>query len=336
MRLPAPWLVFVLVGVAAGAAWYLLTRTPGPGSPPAIEQGLAWLPAEAGLIASLHVDEIRQQGWLLGLLEQGSGVEQEAEYQEFVAATGFDYARDLTRVWLAVMGDSERGWLAGVARGRFAPQKIVSYAREQGASSRLYRDVPIYVAPAATAGAAPARQFAFAFIDETQLVFGDSGDGVEAVLDCVVGKAPAVTSDPARKAHLERFAAGMHAWAMNDVARWTPPPLAKRPELAAQVQQWAIAARVTATGIELVGEAQTRQAGQAATLGELLRGYILLSRGTLAARGDAASQALARILGELELESEDRLLSAKVWVSAETFKTLLTAPSIAVGESRGR
>jgi len=336
MRLRRQWIVFVLVALAAGAGAYLLTRGPGPGSPPAVEQGLAWVPAEAGLIASLRVDEIRQQAWLLGLLEQVSGVEQEAEYQQFVAATGFDYARDLTRVWLAVMGNSERSRLVGVARGRFAPQKILSYAREQGSGIRLHRGTSIYVLTAGVSGEAPARQFAFAFIDETHLAFGDSGDGVEAVLDCVAGKAPAVTSDPARKAHIERFAAGMHAWAMNDVTRWRPGPLAKRPELAAQLQQLAVAARVTSVGVELVGEAQTRAPGQAATLGELLRSYALLGRVALGGREDAASQALARVLEELELEAKDTLLSAKVRVSAETLKSLLSVPSLVVGQSAAR
>lgn len=336
MRLHARWIALILVAVVAGAAGYWLTRRPGPASPPAMEAGLVWLPAEAGLIASLHFDEIRKQAWLLGLLAEVSRVEQEAEYRQFVAATGFDYTRDLDRVWLAVLGNSERSRVVGVAQGRFAQQKILSYARQQPYSTRLHRGIPIYVVTAKVSSEAQPRQFAFAFSDETHIAFGDSGDGVGAVLDCVAGEAPVVISDPARKVHIERFAAGMHAWAMNDLARWRPPPLAKQPELAAQLQQLAVAARITPVGIELLGEAQTREPGQAATLSELLRSYALLGRVALGGREDAASRALARILDELELESEDTLLSAKVRVSAEALKTLLSAPSLAAGESKAR
>jgi len=338
MRLRSRWIALMLLAVIAGAAgyWYWLRRQPRPAPPPAIEAGLAWLPAEAGLVASLHFAEIRKQAWLLGLLAQASQVEQETEYQQFVAATGFDYARDLDQVWVAVLGGSERSRLVGVAQGRFAKQKILSYARQQPYTTRLHRDIPIHVVTVKVSDEAQARQFAFAFLDELHVVFGDSGDGVVAVLDCQAGKTPAVLSDPARKAHIERFAAGMQAWAMNDLARWLPPPLAKQPELAAQLQQLAVAARVTSVGVELVGEAQTRAPGQAATLGELLRSYALLGRVALGGREDAASQALARVLEELELEAKDTLLSAKVRVSAETLKSLLSVPSLVVGQSAAR
>ncbi|MFQ5695388.1 MAG: hypothetical protein ACE5HB_05315, partial [Terriglobia bacterium] len=195
---------------------------PAPTFPAVARPGLDWLPAEAGLMAGVELAALRELPWLLALLDEAGGeVEQEPDYRAFVDATGFDYSRDLDRVWLSLFGASEQPHVAGVAEGRFDRAAIVAYARQQGATVSSDRGVEIYEAP--LEGTRGRNRFAFAFLDERRLAFGSDTERVRQVLACAAGRAPAVGTDEARRAEIELASAGQQAWLVNDPARWQPP-----------------------------------------------------------------------------------------------------------------
>ena len=126
--------------LAAGLALFggvvYLAYMSRPQRPPQPERvtGLAWLPAEAGLVGGVDLAGLRQQGWLLDDLRRATGDVKEApDYRAFVEATGFDYSRDLDHLWVGVFGTSQQPLLTGVAEGRFVRPRILDYARKQGA-----------------------------------------------------------------------------------------------------------------------------------------------------------------------------------------------------------
>jgi len=84
------------------------------------------VPTEEGVTAYLNVKAMRQSGWLDAVA--GSRTNEDAEYQAFVGATGFDYREDLTTV-VAHLG-LERNLF--VLRGRFDWNQISGYLRGNG------------------------------------------------------------------------------------------------------------------------------------------------------------------------------------------------------------
>lgn len=82
-----------------------------------------YLPKEAGSIISVDIAQLRSIG-LLG----GKEFPWEAEYRKFMAATSFDFERDLDQVLLH-LGDDKNVYLAS---GRFHWPKLRQYVLDQG------------------------------------------------------------------------------------------------------------------------------------------------------------------------------------------------------------
>ena len=316
------WLLIFLVALSLVglALWFW----PGPGRPPAAgsadEPGLEWVPAEAVAVASVHVEEVRQQNWLVELMNRVAPAEEEADYREFVEATQFDYARDLDRLWLGVLPGASRGEWVAVAVGRFDGQRIESYALRQGGQKVSVGGTTAIV----SASGENRPRVALVFLDSERVALAESVSGLEKVLACVRKAAPSVVSEEIRRVRLERFAAGLNAWAMSeDVARW-PPGLNAQPEIAAQLQWVAAGARATAGGIELIAEGETRDPGQAGKLRVVLETYALAGRALLSLKDDPVSKALGEILGATSLEQRGNSLAVRATISREALAGLLT------------
>ena len=333
--------------LAAGLALFggvvYLAYMSRPQRPPQPERvtGLAWLPAEAGLVGGVDLAGLRQQGWLLDDLRRATGDVKEApDYRAFVEATGFDYSRDLDHLWVGVFGTSQQPLLTGVAEGRFVRPRILDYARKQGARLRRYQGIDIYEVPPGRPSprrrssgtpetGSPERGFAFAFLDDTHVAFASDAARVAMIVDCWLGKAPAVSSDESRQAELERLAAGQQVWAVDEPAKWKPPFLGDSPSgqpFEAIVAQVALGLRVNEQGVELVGEARCRQPGQAERLRDNLSVLTLLGRVTLSRQQNQGAQALAETIGNLSFTQQGDTVAARVQVPREQIATLLGVP----------
>lgn len=325
----------VLVG---GVVYFAYRGRPEPRPQPERLAGLAWLPAETGLVGGVDLAALRQQGWLLDSLRQAAGEVKEApDYQAFVAATGFDYSRDLDHLWLGVLGSSQSPLLVGVAEGRFVRAKILDYAHQQDARLRRYQGFDIYEVlpppprprrrpPGSPAAVPSERGFAFAFLDDTHFAFGSDAARVAMLIDCWLGKAPAVSADESRRMELERLAASQQAWAVDEPEKWKPPFFEDTPSgqpFEAVVAQVAVGLRVDAEGLELVGEARCREPQQAERLRDNLNVLALLGRATFSRQPNAATQTLAEVLGNLTFTQQGDTVAARVRIERQQLATLL-------------
>lgn len=287
--------------------------------------GLDWLPAEAGLVAGANLAEVREQGWLLALLAQAAaGVEEGPDYRAFVEATGFDYSRDLDRLWVGVFGPSQQPVVVGVAEGRFARDKIVLHARRQGAVPARYQGFEVYQVKT---GSGSAAGFAFAFLDDAHLAFASNARAAALVVDCWRGQAPAVGADGSRRAAIERVAAGRQVWAVDDLVKWQPKAFVEQEALQALVVEASLAVKVNVDGVEAVAEARCREARQAERLRDNLRIVALAARLALGRQRDRSSQALADALAGLTLDQEGDVVRARFTLPPELLAVLLGLPA---------
>ncbi|MFQ5818216.1 MAG: DUF3352 domain-containing protein [Terriglobia bacterium] len=330
------FLVLAVGLLLVGAALYLadLGRPrPTPMAEPEELKGLAWLPAAAGLAAGVDVAELRQQKWLLEMARRATeGVREESDYQAFVQTTGFDYRRDLDRLWVGLFGPRRHPLVAGVAEGRFASARIQDYARRRGARLDHHQGIEIYyLATQPQKSKRPARGFAFAFLDDTHLAFASDVERVALVIDSWLGKTPSVASDESRRAEVERLAAGRQAWAVNDLEKWKPAVFRQQQmqqTLEDLVVQLAVGIGVSEQGVELAGEARCREPRQAERLRSNLNILILVGRVALGRQGDETAQALGEALSNLELTQEGDTLRARVLLPPETLALLLRLPPV--------
>ena len=324
-----------LVVVAVGAGYWLYqVRAQSDAAMPLL--GLAAVPADAGLVGGIDLEAVRQQQWLMGSLRDASGdVQEAADYRAFVEATGFDYTRDLNRVWFGATGTSQQPTLVVLAEGRYARDRIVAYAQKEGATAGKYREFDVYqVRTPPPQPGQPERRASFAFLDEDHLLltFGPDAHLLERAIDTWQSRAPAFTSDAARRAELERLAAGQQAWGVADMEKWKAAvPAGQKapvdPGLAELVSQVALGLNANDEGVRLSAEARCHQEADAERLHSNLLLLSQLGRLAVARGKDEQSQALAETLGNLELSREQNAVQARVLVSRAALATFLRPPA---------
>jgi len=330
-------LLVLALGAIGGALYWAYVYERKPAAPPQLA-GLAAVPAEAGLAGGVEVASLGRQQWLVEIVKRASGeVEEAADYRAFVEATGFDYTRDLDRLWFGAVGAAETPVFVFVAEGRFARDRIQNYARQQGAAASTYEGLELYEfrtpppPPAAGAPPQPERRSAFAFLDDTHLVFafGPDPGALRRAIDCWQGRAPTTLADVGRRAEFERVAAGQQAWAVIEPAKLNPARLAGQagdPGLSELITQAAFGLGATERGLRISAEGRCREAAHAERLHSNLTVLSQLGRMALARDPEPQSQALAEVLGTLELDRNDTTVTARLAVSPQALDVLLRPP----------
>lgn len=325
----------VLLALLAGLGFYFYVIRRHqvdsfPQAQPVAQPGLAWLPSEAGLVGSVDLVGVRRQEWLLELLRRATAEATEAaDYQKFVEATGFDYTRDLHRVWFALWGPSRRPAVAGVAEGRFAQDRIVAHARRQGARVERHQASEILVVttePHAPEG--PPGQFAFSFLDASRLAFGSSAEQVARVLDCRRGKARCLDGDEARRQEIEQVAAGRQAWGVNELAKWEPPFLQSAPnegESERALTHLALGVTVSEQGAELSAVGRFRDEVQAKRFSDNLGFMLLAARLALGREKSDAAQVLAKAMEDVQVAQSGDALEARLLLPPQALALLVEA-----------
>jgi hypothetical protein len=149
--------------LAALALWWYWGR--GPSAQALVSK----LPDRPGATLSIDVTALRAAG----LMERIAAPEaaQEQDYRDFVAATGFDYTRDLDRLAARFSAGGEL-WIA--ASGRFEPAKLAAYAAARG--GRCVRGL------CSLQGSGPDRQISWLEPDGRLLLMAVSPDPLAAAI----------------------------------------------------------------------------------------------------------------------------------------------------------
>lgn len=122
-------IVGVLLAAAALVVVYQHWSRPEPN---AVIDILAQLPSDASTVIFVDLNTLRQSPFLAELVKWAPQTSADADYQQFVQSTGFNYETDLDRISIAILHRGQETELFVVADGRFNHDKIASYASQTG------------------------------------------------------------------------------------------------------------------------------------------------------------------------------------------------------------
>jgi hypothetical protein len=135
------FLILLVILLVASGAFYLWTeRKPVTLGPEGVPELASLAPANSTSLLYVDAVLLRQSTFLSKLIDELEAAPMEdADYVEFVRASGFDYTRDLARALLAQLpGDAaSRGPSTfAVAEGRFDRARIAAYALKSGRAQK--------------------------------------------------------------------------------------------------------------------------------------------------------------------------------------------------------
>ena len=145
---------------------------------PAVQ--LSRFPVDSAVVASIDFKTMRQ-GMLLG----PATVAREPEYKAFLDGTGFDYRKDLDRIYAAI----SPGGNFFVVQGRFDWNRLSDYARHQGGSC--------YQSLCRMPGSTPERRISFLPLRDDTMALAVSTDDLAATRLSKTGTPVTISIPPA-------------------------------------------------------------------------------------------------------------------------------------------
>ncbi len=135
------------------------------------DDALALMPTEASFVFFADLGELRQAPFFSALYSWAPKPEADADYAQFLQATGFNYERDLDRLSVAVLKHGQEASFFAVADGRFDRKKIAAYALRSGtrfnSGGREIFSVPVNES---------ARRVSFAFLRNDRIALANESD----------------------------------------------------------------------------------------------------------------------------------------------------------------
>jgi hypothetical protein len=148
------WLPGLLVVLAISLAATFFHFHYWPNDPLVVRnEMLARMPANCTAVVFLDLAALRSSPFLAQLFAWAPHPAPDADYTQFVQATGFDYERDLERVAIGFSRAADRASILAIADGRFDRQKIAAYLQRSGKPAVQNGATVFSIAPAGTAGA---------------------------------------------------------------------------------------------------------------------------------------------------------------------------------------
>lgn len=93
---------------------------------------LGRLPSDASDVIFIDLTALRQSPFLAELYKWAPASATDADYQQFLGSTGFNYESDLNRVGIAILHRGQETTLFALADGHFDQKKISAYALQTG------------------------------------------------------------------------------------------------------------------------------------------------------------------------------------------------------------
>jgi len=275
---------------------------------------LSLVSPDTKVIAGIRVDRTTSSQFGQFLLNQAQ--HGDADFNKFVAATGFDPRRDLTEVIAASVDGHQKGHGMVVAHGTFDISRLLAQARLHGAAITNYKDVQVVVGSKGDAGWV-------AFLDGRTAAAGDP-DSVKAAID---RRGSGVGIDSKLASKVSEVSSKYDAWMvsiapMSDFAGKLPDARmngAINGEMVQGIQQ-ASGGVLFGSTIQFGGEAVTRSEKDASALVDVVKflaGMVQLNRD----KPDAAK--LAGILDTLVLSSTANTMTISLSIPESDLEQLM-------------
>lgn len=270
---------------------------------------LKLVPNTSKMVAGLDCD--RAKGSALGqkILAEMKG--EDANFQKFIDATGFDPRRDLREVLLMADGDPKSKQALVAVSGTFDQSKISAFLRGEGGIQSFYGGVELWKNPKKDDGSV-------ALVNRTLTLFGKD-DAVKAAIDRQNSSGAALPADLQQRIH---DWSGNDAWFVS-IASFTQMGVnsdGKNQVMPAgipiQAIQAASAGVLFGADLQLSGEALTRSEQDAQALVDVFRFVSSMVR--LNSDKPNADQ-LIKILDTMQLSTSGSTMKFSITVPEEQF-----------------
>lgn len=320
--------VLVAAVVSAALVFYLRReRSAAQEGPP--QDLIALIPAHAQGVFYADLTVLRASPFFMQLGAFTPPVEVERDYAEFMAATGFDYSRDLDRAMLVGLPQAAEPRGFAIAEGRFDRDKITSYALRTGKVER-HNGVDVYVVPSnakSKPNAEVPKTVAFAFLSSNRMVLGEGASLAPILASPPGGPDAAMRERISRVAGSMAFAVGRNASLAQDLA-----PGGVRSEqlnnLARSLRWFSFGARPEGDRLKVFLEGESDSEENARQLAGTLDGLRLLAQTLLADPKTRQRippenlQAYDTLLRQLTVSREDTRVHLMLDVTSDVFKHL--------------
>jgi len=241
---------------------------------------LLLMPASASAVVYVDLQALRNSPFLTGLFTWAPRPSADAEYAEFVQATGFNYERDLDNVAIGIWNTAKEISFFALADGRFDKKKITTYAMQSGTRT-IEGGREIY----SVTMSGSTRKISFAFMKDDRLAITDQPELSKILLENQKNvDAADWRSRFARLGGSPIFAVLREEAEAGGAVAALAPKGWRSPQLSALLDQlrWiTLAGKPQGDRLEVVIEGESRAEGTAQQIADLLNGILVLAQAGL-------------------------------------------------------
>jgi hypothetical protein len=257
--------VVAILFVVVAALWLLSDRTGH--QPVGLPELVALAPLDAKTLIYLDLHSLRESAFLEDLARLLPASEQDADYRQFVAATGFDFERDLDRVLFLLPAPGGARGAVALADGRFDRTRITSYALRTG-RRELIGEREYFVVPVES----ESRAVTLSFLAPGRILLAEG-----ETLPAQTGGVSAEVREKVRRV------SGSPLFALGALPTSAPPRSAGQIEkLFATIRWWSLAVRPEDSRLLVVADAECESEDDARQLAGAMDGLRALGRSVLA------------------------------------------------------
>ena len=267
--------ILLLLAIALLARHFL-----GESDATARAQFLRFVPAGTTSVIFVDLDSLRFSPFLDALYSWAPHPAEDSEYSEFVGATGFDYERDLGKIFVAISNHEASSSTLLLAEGRFDRKKIEAFLARHGSETEQ-GSLKVFVLRASRND----KPLSVAFLANQRIAITDSAS-LAATLTSAVDRADhgAWQTRFDRVAGTPAFAVIRQDPAFEVAVNGAAPGGYRSPQLAALLDQleWiSLAGKPDGDLLRLVAEGECPSGPAAAELHDFLQGIQVLAQNGL-------------------------------------------------------
>jgi hypothetical protein len=272
-------LIVVVIGLLGVIAFFAYRKWDIP-DVSARDEALALMPTTANAVLFADFGQLRQAPFVAQLYAWAPKPQADADYAQFVNETGFDYARDLDRMALAVEKRGQDSAVFAILDGKFDRQKISAFALKDGSIVRTAGHEIFCVPVSGTT-----KKISFAFLRNDRIALTN-----DANLALFLGAKRRPEDLAGWRARFERlsgspvFAVFRQDAAIGTALAAQAPGGLRSPQLSTMLDQlqWiTLAAKPENDRLRVVAEGECTAEANARQLVEVMNGVVILAEGGL-------------------------------------------------------